>query len=569
MPLRRLSSLDRLFTATCHFKITCAILISAFVAPSCRALVRPATLPWNRFAFSVSVARTSSSILSQNLFAASKAINRSFTSTTSLAAKSTMIQNTEVRHVPDEFLPSWMKAERTRCLNSNTLQTTDKKKQDQCIVYWMYRDVRAVDNWALLLAASLAQQHDLPLRVVYALPPPPASSDDDTNDDNNLPPTLQQLPITERYGMFLLGGLEKVHQALEKHNVPLHVLTPENYDSVGASVASFAQNQQAAAIITDFSPLRHAREWMEVQCAAALKKDKSATPLWQVDAHNIVPVWEAGEGKRQVGARTLRPRIHKRLGEYLTPFPSMEDIMSNAKVQAACKESSWPAFIKKDYQTFMQLDTSVPSVDWAEPGTEAGMKQFELFCRNGLKDYDSLRNDPTRQHICSNLSPWINMGHVSFQSVSLAAKKLNKYATGTAGFLEEGIIRRELSDNFLYYTPNDYDALTAAAEWAQETLRIHATDQREYVYTLKQFEDAETHDDLWNAAQLQVVREGQMHGFMRVRTALVESDGTVNQIIGESMPISPLFDFPDVLGQENPRMVSLSIVCLTSCSVLE
>jgi deoxyribodipyrimidine photo-lyase len=114
------------------------------------------------------------------------------------------------------------------------------------------------------------------------------------------------------------------------------------------------------------------------------------------------------------------------------------------------------------------------------------------------------------------MSPWINHGHVSFQRLTKAITKFNKYATGTAAYIEEGVVRRELSDNFVFYTSADYDSLTAAAGWAQETLETHSTDRREHVYSLEEFETAQTHDDLWNAAQLQVVREGQMHGFLRM-----------------------------------------------------
>jgi deoxyribodipyrimidine photo-lyase len=36
------------------------------------------------------------------------------------------------------------------------------------------------------------------------------------------------------------------------------------------------------------------------------------------------------------------------------------------------------------------------------------------------------------------------------------------------------------------------------------------------VYTREQFEESKTHDELWNAAQRQLVLEGKMHGFMRM-----------------------------------------------------
>ena len=50
-------------------------------------------------------------------------------------------------------------------------------------------------------------------------------------------------------------------------------------------------------------------------------------------------------------------------------------------------------------------------------------------------------------------------------------------------FLEEAVVRRELSDNYVFYTPDIYDSLEAAADWAKRTLQEHAKDKREYVYT--------------------------------------------------------------------------------------
>ena len=39
-------------------------------------------------------------------------------------------------------------------------------------------------------------------------------------------------------------------------------------------------------------------------------------PFHEVDAHNVVPCWEASD-KREYGARTIRPKIHKHLPEFL------------------------------------------------------------------------------------------------------------------------------------------------------------------------------------------------------------------------------------------------------------
>jgi deoxyribodipyrimidine photo-lyase len=455
------------------------------------------------------------------LFATTPLANTKNTKTSNI-----MIQNTmPIHHVPKELLPDWMRQERTRVLTDPQIKpkqtSLSSSSSSAVVVYWMQREVRTVDNWALLLARHLAETYNVPLHVVYALPPPPtapATNNEDEEEVDHLPPALKDMPMTKRYGDFLLGGLRLVHAELAALNIPLHVLRASSHETVGETVCRALLHDDsnnnnnsinAKAVICDFSPLRPFREWLEVQAAPIF--NQAAIPLYQVDAHNIVPVWIAAD-KRQVGARTLRPRIHRVLPLYLQDFPALRGNSLQPALPTVI-----PTFEKETYSTYLQLDTSVPSVEWAVPGTQAGMKQYETFCQKGLPTYDQARNDPVQRNICSNLSPWINHGHISFQRIVLLVQKLHaKHANGTKAFIEEGVIRRELSDNYVYYTPNDYDELSAAAEWAQETLAVHANDTREYLYTLQELEQGRTHDDLWNAAQLQVVQEGGMHGFLRM-----------------------------------------------------
>jgi deoxyribodipyrimidine photo-lyase len=459
----------------------------------------------------------------------------------SAAGTTAMIVNSPVVHAPKSMLPPWMAASRTRKLyvptatqpHESAISTTaSSASSGGCVAYWMQRDVRVRDNYALSWAAHLAAQHNVALRVYYALPPPPpplptTSADQEDASLLLLPPDLDHLPITERYGTFLLGGLECVHKELQQLQVPLHVLQPSSHDTVGNAVYRQLRQDRARIVVCDFGVLRHHRLHTEVQlvrllekeaAAAAAGKDSSAAAVsgvphvWQVDAHNVVPAWTVPA--RQVGARTLRPKLHKVMADYLVDnFPDLSEVLSSS---TPAQDVQRPSFDRDAYLKYMQLDKSVPAVEWAVPGTDAALTQLNSFASVGLSKYDALRNDPTHATICSNLSPWINHGHVSFQRVALLIKKMNKHASGSASFLEEGIVRRELSDNYLYYTPNDYDQLTGAAEWAQQTLQVHASDPRESTYSLDEWEHAQTHDDLWNAAQLQVVREGQMHGFLRM-----------------------------------------------------
>lgn len=460
-------------------------------------------------------------------------------SSSSQSLRTTLI-NEKVQHIAKEKLPSWMMRERTRILYESPNHSTHQRDKD-VIVYWMQRDVRTTDNWALLLAVHYATQPPQPsssgtkaaeLHVVYALPPPPPPSESESPQNTEssdtsatIIPDLVHLPMTERHGKFLLGGLEFVHQELHQHSIPLHVVMTETTsesnknDAVGRNVAELLHSLGCTTLITDFSPLRHHREWKEIQCMNAilpsLNPSSTVTAFYQVDTHNVVPVWTAST-YREYGARTIRPKINKQYQAYLQKFPKWFELLSSASSKIQDNNKTLPPFQSLLYETYMKLDASVPELPWAKPGTEAGLKQVQTFLETGLSKFDTQRNDPNYKTICSNLSPWINHGHVSFQRITMAVKKFNKYANGTASYLEEGIVRRELSDNYCYYDPYKYDQLTAAAGWAQETLQVHSNDTREYIYTLKEFEEGKTHDDLWNAAQLQAVRDGKMHGFLRM-----------------------------------------------------
>jgi deoxyribodipyrimidine photo-lyase len=52
--------------------------------------------------------------------------------------------------------------------------------------------------------------------------------------------------------------------------------------------------------------------------------------------------------------------------------------------------------------------------------------------------------------------------------------------------------------------------------WAMQTLQKHASDPREHLYTLQELETAETHDELWNAAQFELVYTGRIHNYLRM-----------------------------------------------------
>eukprot|EP01098_Paradermamoeba_levis_P003367 TRINITY_DN1546_c0_g1_i4.p1 TRINITY_DN1546_c0_g1~~TRINITY_DN1546_c0_g1_i4.p1 ORF type:complete len:271 (-),score=59.93 TRINITY_DN1546_c0_g1_i4:6-818(-) len=163
----------------------------------------------------------------------------------------------------------------------------------------------------------------------------------------------------------------------------------------------------------------------------------------------------------------------------------------------------------------LTIDRTVGVLNEWKGGEEEAMKRLKTFCDQRLKIYSDSRNDPTSKSL-SDLSPYLHFGQIASQRAILEAQKLKKIsASSVESFVEEIMVRKELADNFCFYNPN-YDNLNGANDWAKKTLDDHRKDKREFVYTLKQFELGVTHDDLWNACQLQMVREGKMFGFLRM-----------------------------------------------------
>ncbi len=360
------------------------------------------------------------------------------------------------------------------------------------VVYWMSRDQRVFHNWALAYAAQLAAEYNQPLVVVFCL-------------------RKKAAHFTERLVEFMLTGLEEVEFELGKKNIPFYFLLgdPE------VEISKFAREQSASALVSDFYPLKYARTWKE------RISEIVEIPLYEVDAHNIVPCWVAS-AKQEFGAYTFRPKIHKLLPEYLggrsTQVRQMQTVAKKAKV-------NW-----QKVRSEIHVDPAVPKVDWIVPGEKVAQKMLQHFITHKLKNYNEDRNDPTKD-AQSNLSPYLHFGHISSEQVVLEvlnatgfrlSEVLEKHTTSTVplrlsamAFIEELVVRKELSDNFCFYN-KFYDSTKGFPAWALKTLDEHRGDDREYIYTLKQLEEASTHDDLWNAAQTEMVRKGKMHGYMRM-----------------------------------------------------
>jgi deoxyribodipyrimidine photo-lyase len=345
------------------------------------------------------------------------------------------------------------------------------------VVYWMSRDQRVADNWALLHAQNLALERQAPLAVIFTLA------------DTFLGATL-------RHFGFMLRGLAHVAEQLEDLGICFILLRGNPPDEI----CRFIHQHQVGMLVTDFDPLSIKRSWHD-QVARSV-----SIPSIEVDAHNIVPC-RIASSKQEFGAYTLRPKIHGLLPEFLVDVPPV-----------AKHPIPWPAPVTPfDVDTTlagMPVDRSVTEIGWLTPGEQGGRARLDAFLKHGLASYETARNDPCR-HGQSGLSPWLHFGQIAAQRVALEVSRHMSTSPSTEAFLDELIIRRELADNFCLYN-SCYDRVEGFPEWAQRTIAEHRHDQREHLYSPEQLETAQTHDPLWNAAQLTMVNTGTMHGYLRM-----------------------------------------------------
>jgi len=344
------------------------------------------------------------------------------------------------------------------------------------VVYWMSRDQRVHDNWALLFSQQLARENKKPLAVIFNLVP------------NFLEATIRQ------YG-FMLKGLMEIESELTKYNLPFFLLSGKPEEEI----PKFLKKIKASILVSDFDPLKIKRIW---------KRDVAkqiSIPFYEVDARNIVPALYVSD-KTEFAAYTIRPKINKALIEFMDEFPSLKKM---SKGEISFDKTDWNKIEKS-----LKVNRDVKEVDWILPGEKAAKKSLEYFLSKKFEKYNELRNDPTKDGQ-SNLSPYLHFGQISAQRVALETQRLNGNKESEKSFLEELIVRRELSDNFCYFNKN-YDSFDGFHDWAKTSLNEHRKDEREFVYTLEEFENSRTHEDLWNAAQTEMVTIGKMHGYMRM-----------------------------------------------------
>jgi len=298
-----------------------------------------------------------------------------------------------------------------------------------------------------------------------------------------------------RHYRFMLEGLQQVEKDLAGRGIRLVVRA----ESPPQCVVKLAK--KACLVIVDEGHLRVQRQWR------AEVAEKITCPLIEVETNVIVPVETAAE-KENFSAGTFRPRIRRQLDAYLVP-------LRHRQVRFPSLGSPFESLDLRDIDKVilrLKVDRSVGPAPGLTGGGEQAKRHLENFISRKLDGYGDRRNDPSLDGT-SNLSPYLHFGQIS--PLQVALKVGQTQSPGKDAFLEELIVRRELSFNFVYYN-HQYDSYECLPPWVRRTLDFHRRDRRQYVCSLEEFETGKTHDPYWNAAQEEMALTGKMHGYMRM-----------------------------------------------------
>ena len=350
--------------------------------------------------------------------------------------------------------------------------------EGSCVLYWMQRSQRGRDNPALNLAIEIGNRTKKPVLAAFAL-------------------TAKYPGAQRRAYRFLVDALPEIRDVLEARGVAF-VVRIGNPSEV---IPALAAEVRPVALVSDENPVRVGQVWRD-------RVAKSVTvPFACVDGDVVVPTELFP--KEEFAARTIRPKIHRVVEEYLLPI-------SNPRSHASWKPKAIPPGEPIDPDALLEsLNVGgVGEVAGYRGGPVEAAKRLRRFLKDRLPRYATERNEPT-PYMTSELSAHLHFGHISPVTIALAVRDSGEDPQSVASYMEELIVRREVAINFVARNPK-YDQYEGGPAWGLKTLAKHRDDPRPVLYSAKQLEEGSTGDALWNASQKEMVLTGRMHNYLRM-----------------------------------------------------
>lgn len=381
------------------------------------------------------------------------------------------------------------------------------------VLYWMIAARRLEDSFALQHACWWARELALPLLVFEPL-------------------RVGYPWASDRLHAFVLEGMADHAATAGAAGVTYYPYVEPRAGAGKGLLAALAKD--AAVVVTDDYPTF----FLPSMVAAAART--IGCRLEAVDGNGLLPMRATDTVFPTAFAfrRHLQASLPSQLGAVPEPRP-LEHMAGIAATVSDAVLKRWPAATPallaagRDALSALPIDHEVRPSPVLRGGAGAARARLAHFIAHGLPRYHEDRSQPDSD-AASGLSPWLHFGHLAshrvFADVATAcgwtSRSLAGKVTGrregwwgapaaVEAFFDELITWREVGFNFAALRSDhaDYESLPA---WARESLEAHATDRRAHVYTLDEFARAATHDEVWNAAQRQLVREGRMHNYLRM-----------------------------------------------------
>jgi len=363
--------------------------------------------------------------------------------------------------------------------------------EGEYVLYWMQSTHRFEENWALRFAILEADRLNKPL-VIH----------------QGLDPTYEH--ANDRIHSFILHNARELARRAEAMGLFYQFVLRRRRDDDRRVVDRLAA--RAALVVTDLYPTcgiaqRTQRLGERVNCRVVA-----------IESHGVVP--SGAFEKEEYAARTIRPKLHKLLSLALEPVAMQGPRRTVTPTLAASLRDTLAVdtldLTRIDIASEIarcEIDHAVAPVALAS-GLPAARARLAMFCEGALADYTRRRSDPNDDEGTSRLSPYLHFGQISPAEVARAALA-SPHAAEAQKFIDELVTWRELSLNFCLRNPN-FGTLAALPDWVHKAMASHADDAREATYTLEEFERADTHDELWNAAQRELLLTGVMHNVVRM-----------------------------------------------------
>jgi deoxyribodipyrimidine photo-lyase len=371
-------------------------------------------------------------------------------------------------------------SERVQILNDG-----EENPRAEYVLYWMQIFKRTTYNHALKFAIEQANDRKLPLVVYEGL-------------------KFYYPWANDRLHTYILEGVEEKRRAFERIGARYVFYLQKDKNSPKQTVKKLAE--RAALIVTDDFPCfiipEHNRAIVEKACI----------PIYAVDSNGVIPL--AKFEKEEYAARTIRPKINRILDEYLKPFEEARLAIKKPNLEIECPDTEVTERNLSKLVAECAIDHAVAPSPIYHGGERNAQKRLKHFVEKILPNYHASRSKPEYDGV-SRLSSYLHFGFISALEIALAVKAANAPAEAKDAYLEELIVRRELSYNFTRHN-EDYASLKSLPEWVYKTMREHVGDRRPEIFTQKQMERCETYDELWNATQREMNLTGEVHNYVRM-----------------------------------------------------